>query len=53
MVSDTKALEAALKSRRYPSLKLRVDILNNENHLTVAPRGFTQGLLYLLPDSRR
>lgn len=53
MVSDTKALESALKSRHYPSLKMRVDILNNENHLTVAPRGFTQGLLYLLPDPRR
>lgn len=49
MVADNRAFEAALLGRKYPSLKLRSDVLNDEDHLTVAPRGFTQGLKYLLP----
>jgi predicted alpha/beta superfamily hydrolase len=49
MVADSQALEAALQSRKYPGLKLRSAILNDEDHLTVAPRGFTQGLKHLLP----
>jgi hypothetical protein len=28
-------------------------VLDEEGHLTVAPRGFTRGLLYLLPTGRR
>ncbi|MFJ3461415.1 hypothetical protein [Achromobacter spanius] len=49
MVADNRALEAALLSRKYPGLKLKSAVLNDEDHLTVAPRGFTQGLKYLLP----
>ncbi|WP_183002793.1 alpha/beta hydrolase [Achromobacter sp. UMC71] len=49
MVADNRALEAALQSRKYPGLKLKSVVLNDEDHLTVAPRGFTQGLKYLLP----
>ena len=49
MVADNQALEAALLSRKYSSLKLKSVILNDEDHLTVAPRGFTQALKYLLP----
>lgn len=49
MVSDTRNLEKALRSRQFRSLQLRVDVLDDENHLTVAPRGFTHGLEYLLP----
>lgn len=49
MVADNRALEAALQSRKYPSLKLKSSVLNDEDHLTVAPRGFTRGLKYLLP----
>lgn len=49
MVADNQALEAALLSRGYSSLKLESAILNDEDHLSVAPRGFTQGLKYLLP----
>ncbi|MGO4670706.1 alpha/beta hydrolase [Bosea sp. 2RAB26] len=49
MVADNRALETALLSRKFPSLKLKSAILNDEDHLTVAPRGFTQGLKYLLP----
>jgi predicted alpha/beta superfamily hydrolase len=49
MVADNRALEAALQSRKYPSLKLKSVVLNDEDHLTVAPRGFMQALKYLLP----
>ena len=35
--------------RKHPGLKLKSAVLNDEDHLTVAPRGFTQGLKYLLP----
>ncbi|MET4577442.1 alpha/beta hydrolase [Ottowia thiooxydans] len=49
MVADSRALEAALISRKYPNLTLKSAVLNDEDHLTVAPRGFTQGIKYLLP----
>ncbi|MGO4740219.1 alpha/beta hydrolase [Bosea sp. 2KB_26] len=49
MVADNRALETALQGRKYPSLKLKSAVLNDEDHVTVAPRGFTQGLKYLLP----
>lgn len=49
MVADNRALEAALQSRKYPGLKLQSVVLNDEDHLSVAPRGFTQALKYLLP----
>lgn len=49
MVADNRALETALQGRKYPGLKLKSVVLNDEDHLTVAPRGFTQALKYLLP----
>ena len=49
MVADNRTLEAALHGRKYPSLRMKSVVLNDEDHLTVAPRGFTQGLRYLLP----
>ncbi|TQN60563.1 alpha/beta hydrolase [Agrobacterium tumefaciens] len=48
MVADNRALELALQSRKYPNLQLKSAVLDDEDHLTVAPRGFTQGLEYLL-----
>lgn len=48
MVSDARRMEQALRSRNYPSLRLKLDVLGDEDHLSVAPRGFTQGLRYLL-----
>lgn len=48
MVSDARRMERALRSRAYPSLRLKLDILNDEDHLSVAPRGFTKGLQFLL-----
>lgn len=49
MVTDTKTMEQALRSHRYPSLHLKTEVLNDEDHVSVAPRGFTHGLKYLLP----
>ncbi len=49
MVADNRALETALRGRKYPSLNLKSVVLDDEDHLTVAPRGFTQGLKFLLP----
>ncbi|MGH8088335.1 MAG: alpha/beta hydrolase, partial [Stenotrophomonas sp.] len=48
MVADAKQIDAALRARRYPSLRLKLDVLNDEDHLSVAPRGLTHGLKYLL-----
>lgn len=49
MVTDTRAMDQALRSRNYPSLRIEAEVLNDEDHFTVAPRGFTHGLKYLLP----
>jgi predicted alpha/beta superfamily hydrolase len=49
MVGDIRAFESMLKKRKYPNLVLKSDILNDEDHVSVAPRGFTHGLKYLLP----
>ena len=49
MVLDNQAFSEVLGKRGYPDLKLKSEVLNDEDHLTVAPRGFTKGLLYLLP----
>jgi predicted alpha/beta superfamily hydrolase len=49
MVADNRMLADALRGRKYPNLTLKSVVLNDEDHLTVAPRGFTQGLRYLLP----
>jgi hypothetical protein len=49
MVADVAALETALRSRAYPGLTLRSEVLNGEDHLSVAPRGFTRALFALLP----
>lgn len=48
MVGDARRMEAALTARGYPSLRLRLDVLEDEDHLSVAPRGFTHGLKFLL-----
>ena len=48
MVTDARRLQRSLDSRRYPSLRIKLDVLNDEDHLSVAPRGFTHGLKFLL-----
>lgn len=52
MVADVRAMEAALKARAYPSLRVRSVVLNDEDHLTVAPGGFTRALVAVLPSAR-
>ena len=51
MASDARRLQEALISRSYPSLRIKLDVLNDEDHLSVAPRGFTKGLQFLLADT--
>jgi len=50
MVADNARFERVLKSRNYPGLTIRNEVLNDEDHLSVAPRGFTHGLKLLLPE---
>ena len=49
MVADLKTMERVLKSRGYPSLQVRSTVLDDEDHLTVAPVGFTRALMAVLP----
>lgn len=52
MVGDVRAMETTLKSRNYPNLSVRSTVLADEDHLTVAPAGFTRGLMAVLPAER-
>lgn len=49
MVADNTTFAALLEARNYPGLELSSEVLDGEDHLSVAPRGFTRGLLRLLP----
>lgn len=49
MVGDNRAFADMLRARQFSGLKLQSVVLPDEDHLSVAPRGFTKGLLYLLP----
>lgn len=49
MVGDVRTMERVLKSRNYPGLQVRSTILEDEDHLTVAPVGFTRALMAVLP----
>ncbi len=49
LVRDARRLERTLRERRYPSLHIETHVLAEEDHLTVAPRGATAGLLWALP----
>lgn len=49
LVADNRELERRLKTRKYPGLTLKSEVLNDEDHVSVAPRGFIHGLKYLLP----
>lgn len=48
MVGDNAAFAALLRGRGYSGLRLQSDVLADEDHLSVAPRGFTKGLLHTL-----
>lgn len=49
MVADMQAFERALKSRRYPGLRVESTVIDGEDHLTVAPVIITRGLRHALP----
>jgi len=49
MVADNRRFEQRLRARNYPGLTLTSDVLADEDHMTVAPRGFTEALMTLLP----
>ncbi|MBC6982349.1 alpha/beta hydrolase [Caulobacter sp. 17J80-11] len=49
LVGDMAAFERVLKSRRYRGLHVRSVVLDGEDHLTVAPVGFTRALMAVLP----
>jgi predicted alpha/beta superfamily hydrolase len=49
MVGDNARFEDRLRSRNYQGLTLTSEVLNDEDHLTVAPRGFTRALTAVLP----
>lgn len=52
MVGDVRRMEEALKARDYPGLTVRSVVLTDEDHLTVAPVGFTRALMAVLPAER-
>lgn len=52
MVGDVHAMERALKARGYPGLRVQSVVLEDEDHLTVAPVGFTRALMAVLPAGR-
>ena len=52
MVADNRAFANMLRSRGYQGLKLKDDVLAGDDHMSVAPRGFTAGLLHVLPAER-
>lgn len=49
MVGDMQTMERVLKSRAYPTLRVQSTVLADEDHLTVAPVGFTRALMAVLP----
>jgi len=48
MVDDAQRMIGLLGARGGQALALKLDVLNDEDHLSVAPRGFMHGLKYLL-----
>lgn len=53
MVADNHAFAAMLRARGYAGLRLQSEVLADEDHLSVAPRGFTRGLLHTLAAAPR
>jgi len=46
MVKEMKDFEAKLKSRHYPNLTVRSEVIQDEDHLTVFPALITRGLFW-------
>lgn len=53
MIGDLQGFEAALKGRNYPGLKLKSEIIPDEDHLTVFPAIVTRGLRWALSTKRQ
>jgi predicted alpha/beta superfamily hydrolase len=53
MVADVRTMEQVLRSRGYPNLQVRSTVLDDEDHLTVAPVGFTRAMMAVLPAERQ
>lgn len=53
MVGDVRTMEQVLKSRGYANLQVRSAVLSDEDHLTVAPVGFTRALMAVLAAERQ
>jgi hypothetical protein len=49
MLKDAREFEARLRSRRYPGLSVRMEVIHDEDHLTVFPAVATRGLMWALP----
>ncbi|ATB57181.1 Putative esterase [Xanthomonas citri pv. fuscans] len=48
MVIDAQNMARTLRARGYPSLHLTLEVLDDEDHLSIGPRGITHGLKALL-----
>lgn len=48
MVRDLRAFKAQLTSRHYPSLRIRMETISEEDHLTVYPSAISRGLMWAL-----
>ena len=48
MVADLRRLASTLEGRRYPRLRLRWEVAENETHNSVFPRGLSNGLRFVL-----
>jgi hypothetical protein len=46
LVADMHAMEKVLISRGYPHLTIQSEVIEGEDHLTVAPDIITHGLLW-------
>lgn len=53
IVADNRAFAALLRARGFAGLRLQSEVLADEDHLSVAPRGFTKGLLHTLAAAPR
>lgn len=49
MVGDVRRMQQILEARGHPGLTVRSVVLEGEDHLTVAPVGFTRALMSVLP----
>ncbi|MDN3918758.1 hypothetical protein [Roseateles violae] len=49
MVADMRRFERLLKSRRYPGLRLRAEVIAGEDHLSVNPVALTRALKWAFP----